>query len=264
MNIQNHYKNISKKYNKFLFYDSQSLFNKWLVDTIIGKLDIKNNYSILDFGGGDGTFSNSIYEKSDKKINITNMDFNQNMINQSLKNKNIKSIQGNHNTIINDSYNKKYNIIILKEMIHHIPSTCLEPLFKKFNNNILYKKGKILIITRLNKVDNYPFFPLAKEIWKEKCGRDNQIYIQLLQSNNFDVTKDILEFKIKINVEEWFYMIRNCFWSIFSFMSKDEIDNGIDILKKEIYIENKFNFNKLDNTIIFSDKVVFILAKQKD
>jgi hypothetical protein len=154
-------------------------------------------------------------------------------------------IKKNYNIFdfINMSQNDKFDLILMKEIIHHLEMTDYELIFSKLTK-MLKPNGKIIIITRPQKI-NYPFFEKAHIIWKENQPEINDIASKI-RNDNLNVQIIDEYFKVKINKFIWINMIKNRFWSIFSKLTDDEIEDAIKIYEDQ------------PNNLIFDDALLFL------
>ena len=142
----------------------------------------------------------------------------------------------------------KYDIIIMKEMIHHIPIQSLTIVFQNIHKQ-LNPSGSIMIETRPVDTD-FPFFNKVKEIWKT-TQPPASVFISSLIESNYVTTIYEREYKVIMSKQHWYQFIRNRSFSEFSLCSDDDIEAGITEL------EQKYQDT---DTLHFSDKLIFIIA----
>ena len=58
-----HYDSVSAFYDKAWFYKQDSNFHRWYVERVAERLDVRTGERVVDFGGGDGTFSQTLHHK---------------------------------------------------------------------------------------------------------------------------------------------------------------------------------------------------------
>lgn len=94
------FQTISKDYDKLNDIISFQMHKRWKRDTI-RRLDLKENSQVLDVCCGTGDFTIMVSQETDKKINVTGLDFSENMLlvgkkkKEELKLQNIEFIHGN-------------------------------------------------------------------------------------------------------------------------------------------------------------------------
>ena len=140
--------------------------------------------------------------------------------------------------------------ILLKEVIHHIPSNEWDTLFNGFFKQLVVG-GVIIIITRPQEVE-YPLFPRAAEIWKEH-QEPAEPYCEALRKAGFDVRIEINSYLINLQKNIWINMVSNKFWSTFSHCTDEELNEGLEFLEAK---------HEGDNVLTFNDNLVFIVASK--
>jgi hypothetical protein len=158
---------------------------------------------------------------------------------------NDKIIKKNYNLLdfINLSQNNTFDLILMKEVIHHLEMKDYKLIFSKLTK-MLKPNGKIIIITRPKKI-NYPFFEKAHILWKESQPEINDIASKII---NCDFNVQIIDehFEVKIKKIIWINMIKKRFWSIFSKLTDSEIEDGIKI------------YDDHPNNLIFDETLLFL------
>ena len=107
----------------------------------------------------------------------------------------------------------------------------------------------MIIITRPQEVD-YPFFPRAREIWKQYQPSSDDIRAALERSR-FKVEIKEADYSVSLPKATWLQMVGNKFWSTFSHCSEDELSEGLKYLTEKHLSETTLNF---------IDKMLFIVA----
>jgi len=114
-------------------------------------LNNKNNKNILDIGCGHGLIDFIILENYKKNIEIDAIDINLKRINALTKISN-KNINFHAKNLCEEEVQKKYDIIIMIDTIHHLNKQCQIDLLEKKLENILKDKGYLII----KEIDTYP------------------------------------------------------------------------------------------------------------
>jgi cyclopropane fatty-acyl-phospholipid synthase-like methyltransferase len=145
----------------------------------------------------------------------------------------------------------KYDIIILKEMIHHISIDSLTKLFQNISKQ-LNDNGLVLIVTRPVHTD-FPFFKKVKKIWSTTQPELSVFTSSLLEANyNIEVIE--WDYFVTMKKDNWYKFIKNRSFSEFSLCTDNELEEGIQEL------EVKY---KDTDTLKFNDKLLLIIARKK-
>ena len=162
-----HYSNISNGYNS-LYHVGNDSYQQWILSIIIKELNINSNSLITDVGGGTGSFSKKIFDIANLRSPVLCVDSSDAML----------KIANDYNGVITECLDaqqfakqsrikqQKFDGILLKEMIHHIPRNEIQKLYSDLGN-CLTKNGIILTVTRPNEVV-YPLFRRAHKVWREQ------------------------------------------------------------------------------------------------
>lgn len=145
---------------------------------------------------------------------------------------------------------RRYNKMLMIQMIHHFPLEDFHESFVNFHKQ-LEEGGEILIQTRL-KYPDYPFFEKANKIWSEE-QEDYKTICSRIEKAGFKVDVIFFDYQVKMTKEEWFNLIRIKFWSVFSFFTDPQLEEGIN--------ELRLRFANTD-IIEFVDRSVIIQAKK--
>ena len=277
--VANHYNdhNTKKSYEGW-WYKDKTPFQYFLAKCFQQILELDNdkhntkqpNECILDIGCGTGNFSAFLGEQCGLKIYGIDPYFDS----FDLQNANYFEFLGKYGALnFVDKLSKHksfFNKIYLKEVIHHIDdsvvqfATNIRQYFekKKLDKN---QQCSLVVMTRKSNCDHYPFFKKAKENWS-KCGQRSadEYIIDLKQAGFKNVECIEKEYKIEISIKIWKNMIRNRFWSIFSPLTEQEIEDGFEELNWSEWLKSKGNDNGKkyddDSVIVFYDKLNFLRA----
>jgi SAM-dependent methyltransferase len=239
--VKTHYDSIAKVFNKvWQFSDG---YKNWILGNIQELLELDKDDILIDIGGGTGTFTSMLKDKSNIKKAIC-VEPSQSMFQEAKNFKNIDFICQDALSF-SKSTSIQYNKILLKEVIHHIENR--QKLWKNLYEN-LPKKSKILIITRPKKI-KFPLFNKALEEFS-KNQPPIDILIEELEENKFIVFSKILSYSFTLSNSEWYMMIENRFMSDLGKFSNKEINLGISELKN----------NHKDHSYNIKDDIIFIVA----
>lgn len=144
--------------------------------------------------------------------------------------------------------NKKIDILLGKEMIHHIENKSL--FFHKLHNVI---KEKAVFITRPKYIE-IPFFKKALDTFSDS-QQDLELILKEVPKDKFHYRVSPFTMTINIYKKDFYMLIKSRFWSCFSKFSDIEIEQGI----KEI--EEKYSDKEI---LSFNDKIIIIELLKKN
>jgi SAM-dependent methyltransferase len=256
--IHNHYENVLDAYKNEIFFTKTKEYKKDVQSYIIDLLNLQrdaddnsndsSNLLVVDLGGGMGDFSLDLKKQLHSRYSFLCVDPSTELINEAKRN-GIDSVIANAMEFSLLDY--KYDLIFLKEMIHHIPIDSLTAVFQNIHRQ-LNPNGSLLIVTRPVETD-FPFFNKVKEIWKT-TQPPSSVFTSSLIESNFNTTVYEREYKVAMSKVHWYDFIRNKSFSEFSLCSDNELEEGI------LELEEKY---KDANTLHFKDKLIFIVAQKK-
>jgi len=139
----------------------------------------------------------------------------------------------------------KYDAIMLKEVRHHIdePASLYPNLAAS-----LARGGKILLLTRPDQSDGYPFPAKAHDKWSAGVHMPLQTHVKELEAAGLSVQVKEERYCVQMAREEWERLVRERFWSHLSALNDNEIDDGL----KEL---------DLPDRVEFDDRMIFVIAK---
>jgi len=245
-----HYSSISNGYNS-LYHVGNDSYQQWILSIIIKELSISSNSLVVDVGGGTGSFSKKIFDISNLKQPVLCVDSSDAML----------KIANDYNGVITECLDaqqfaeqskvrsQKFDGILLKEMIHHIPRNEIQKLYSDLGN-CLTEDGIILTVTRPNKVV-YPLFSAAHKVWSEQQPSKDEL-LNYIEKATLNVVCKSVFIDISMPKERWFHMITSRFWSTFSHFNDSELEDGIDELK--IMLANQLNVSFTEELLLFIAK----------
>ena len=138
-----------------------------------------------------------------------------------------------------EQLDRKVDGFLLKEMLHHIPDQyrlfqSLADIFRKNGG------GRGLIVTRPDN-PNLVWFPEIAKVFKDSCV-DVESTKELAEKAGLKWTQTLHDFPMEFTLEEWSDLLRSRFWSIFKEFSDEELEEGIEQMKKENADKGVLNF----------------------
>jgi len=217
-----HYNNIADVFNKvWKFSDG---YKNWVIENINSFLQLIPNDTLVDIGGGTGTFTSMLKNVSNVKRAIC-VEPSSSMCDKAREFNNIECLCEDATTF-SQINSIKYNKVLLKEVVHHIKNR--EEVWNNFYKQ-LPSNAKILIITRPQKIQ-FPLFASALEAFKNNQPPIEELVNELEQSK-FKVTYEIKNYTFSLADSEWYMMLENRFMSDLDQFTDNEIKEGINELK---------------------------------
>jgi len=171
--LDEYYKNV--KFKKFIIDYSPLYFLK-IVFPLLSSVGIKKNTSILDIGSGNGLYSYIFH----KKLNCRVLEIEPN-----LDNVFYKSDRANVD-FMNFRTKKKFDNILLIDVLEHLPKEDLKKIFKKIRS-LMHKNTNLII-----KVPNAGSFFGIESSFGDTTHVNHFSHISLralLKINQFDIAK---------------------------------------------------------------------------
>ena len=249
-NTYEHFDQISQDYGELQFYGQSKM--KWIAEQAVHYLKFKEGETIVDMGGGCGDLLNEIMkikqvkaycvDPSDKMLTVGR---DKHHLNTSLE-----FVCLDMENI--SKFDASFDIFISCFSVHFCNQKSLEIAFK-----YVYKKlpptGKILVITRHDKVQNIPLPLSVQKLWR---SYNIKILEQLLREAGFQVGTEEEIYKHSLTKEQWYDHFRKRFISTFSV---EAFTDGS--IEEEI---KKFDLvSKESDKIEFDDIIVLILGSKK-
>jgi len=244
---KDHYSNVSNDYDS-LYHINNKSYENWILSIIIKELNISSSSIVVDIGGGTGSFSKKIYDNANLIFPILCVDNNDDML----------KVASSYNGVITQCLdaqhfacqsNQKFDAILLKEMIHHIPKNEIQKLYSNLKN-LLNDNGICLTITRPKNVV-YPIFKAAHKVWSDQQPLKEEL-LEYITKSGLNVICKSINIDIKMSKDDWFQIIRSRFWSTFSHFNDNELEEGIKELK--ISLANKEDVSYTEELILFIAK----------
>lgn len=211
---------------------SKEYFAK-LSNQLIKSLDLHEEIKILDVGCGRGYLLRSLANKA----NLINIPFGVEPVkHEGPIPHHIKIINSSINSFL-DNNNIKFDVVILKQVLHLLNQNEREYFYYKVKKH-LYDNAKIVFI-HMNDQTEIPQFPIMKNRLKKSLNSHQYLSEELIK--NFKLLKiDNFNFNVNISSKEYLEMIRNKYISVILDLNEEEIEKGIEFIKK--HYPNQLSF----------------------
>ena len=196
-----------------------------LSSQLIKFLDITEEKKILDVGCGRGYL-------------LENLALNANLINQPVGvepvkhddfvPQNIKIFHSSINSFLNEN-NSQFDLVILKQVLHLLTLDERKKFYHDIKNHI--NEDANIVFIHMNDQTEIPLFPLMENKLQQSLKRHQLLLEELTQNFNFLKVFNF-NYNVKILLEEYLEMINNRYMTVLLDLSKKEIEEGIDFIKK--------------------------------
>ena len=148
----------------------------------------------------------------------------------------IKIINSSINSFL-DNNNIKFDVVILKQVLHLLNRNEREYFYCKVKKH-LNDNAKIVFI-HMNDQTEIPQFPTMKHRLKKSLNSHQYLLDELIK--NFKLLKiDNFNYDVNISSKEYLEMIRNKYISVILDLNEEEIEKGIEFIKK--HYPNQLSF----------------------
>ena len=211
---------------------SKEYFAK-LSNQLIKSLDLHEEIKILDVGCGRGYLLRSLANKA----NLINIPFGVEPVkHEGSIPHHIKIINSSINSFL-DNNNIKFDVVILKQVLHLLNRNEREYFYYKVKKH-LNDNAKIVFI-HMNDQTEIPQFPIMKNRLKKSLNSHQYLSEELIK--NFKLLKiDNFNYNVNISSKEYLEMIRNKYISVILDLNEEEIEKGIEFIKK--HYPNQLSF----------------------
>lgn len=211
---------------------SKEYFAK-LSNQLIKSLDLHEEIKILDVGCGRGYLLRSLANKA----NLINIPFGVEPVkHEGPIPHHIKIINSSINSFL-DNNNIKFDVVILKQVLHLLNQNEREYFYYKVKKH-LNDNAKIVFI-HMNDQTEIPQFPIMKNRLKKSLNSHQYLLDELIK--NFKLLKiDNFNYDVNISSKEYLEMIRNKYISVILDLNEEEIEKGIEFIKK--HYPNQLSF----------------------
>eukprot|EP00443_Scrippsiella_acuminata_P058009 CAMPEP_0115547390 /NCGR_PEP_ID=MMETSP0271-20121206/93622_1 /TAXON_ID=71861 /ORGANISM="Scrippsiella trochoidea, Strain CCMP3099" /LENGTH=282 /DNA_ID=CAMNT_0002980821 /DNA_START=14 /DNA_END=863 /DNA_ORIENTATION=- len=237
-----HYAAVTTVYETAWCYQNNGDFQRWLLDRVQDALP-ETCKTLVDIGCGTANFSGVLQRES--AIRVIGVEPSAEMAAKASEYGVQVEVQDALSWAAGASANgSNYDAIMLKEVRHHIDDPA-----KLYVNlaGALAPGGKILLLTRPDKSDGYPFPAKAHDRWAAGVEMPLQTHVKELEAAGLSVHVQEEKYKVQMDREEWIRLVRGRFWSHLSALSDNEINDGL----KEL---------NLPDQVEFDDCMIFVIA----
>ena len=204
-----------------------------LSSQLIEFLEITEDKKILDVGCGRG----HLLETLALNINLINQPVgvepvkHDNFIPQ-----NVKIFHSPVNSFLNEN-NSQFDLVILKQVLHLLTFDERKNFYHDIKNNI--NKNAHIVFIHMNDQTEIPQFPIMKNRLKKSLNSHQYLSEELIK--NFKLLKiDNFNYNVNISSKEYLEMIRNKYISVILDLNEEEIEKGIEFIKK--HYPNQLSF----------------------
>jgi len=241
----NHFDSIADVFNRIWYFSEE--YKNFVIRHIHHDLALAPNDTLVDIGGGTGTFTRRLKDESGA-IKAYCIEPSRPMCDEADKLENITALCMDAHTFMSTGI--PFSKLLLKEVIHHIDNR--ERFWQRVYDQ-LPERGKLLIITRPQHIE-FPLFASAKAAFARNQP-PYELFESQLKACGFDVVSANRSHTFTLPKEHWYEMLRHRFMSDLGIFSDEEIEEGINEIDG-IYSEE---------TIDILDNLIFITAtKQND
>jgi len=237
-----HYATVADVYETAWCYQNNGDYQRWLLARVIEALPHECK-TLVDIGCGTANFSGALQEAA--RLQITGVEPSAEMAKKAKEygvNVEVQDAMSWADGAVNAG--AKHEAMMLKEVRHHIDDP--ESLYKKLAA-CLNPCGKILLLTRPDKSDGYPFPAKAHDSWADGNEVPLQKHVDALEAAGLQVNVKVERFPVSMARDEWGRLVRARFWSNLSSLNDNEIEDGLKELDLPVQVE-------------FDDCMTFIMA----
>ena len=196
-----------------------------LSSQLIEFLDITEEKKILDVGCGRG----HLLENLALNANLTNQPVGVEPVkHEDFVPQNVKIFHSSINSFLNEN-NSQFDLVILKQVLHLLTLDERKKFYHDIKNHI--NEDANIVFIHMNDQTEIPLFPLMENKLQQSLKSHKLLFEEL--NLNFNLLKIFnFNYHVKISLEEYLEMISNRYMTILLDLSKKEIDEGIDFIKK--------------------------------
>mmetsp|Transcript_33127 Transcript_33127/g.71461 ORF Transcript_33127/g.71461 Transcript_33127/m.71461 type:complete len:247 (-) Transcript_33127:198-938(-) len=245
MAAADHYRAVADVYELAWCYKTDGPFQPWFLEKVQAALP-KPCGSIVDVGCGTGNFSCTLRDATGAKV-IGVEPSAEMAAKGSAHGLKVKVVDAETWAAQEEAADAKFDTILLKEVRHHIENP--EVLYRDIAANKIAKGGRLLLLTRPDKSDGYPFPAKAHEHWAAGNLVPLSVHQEALTDAGFKVTLEENRYPVRLSRTEWEQLLRSRFWSNLSPLTQEEMEEGIQALA-------------LPEEVNFEDRLLFLIAER--
>eukprot|EP00448_Togula_jolla_P004104 CAMPEP_0170605390 /NCGR_PEP_ID=MMETSP0224-20130122/19949_1 /TAXON_ID=285029 /ORGANISM="Togula jolla, Strain CCCM 725" /LENGTH=242 /DNA_ID=CAMNT_0010930393 /DNA_START=79 /DNA_END=804 /DNA_ORIENTATION=- len=241
MAAEEHYLNVAKVYEKAWCYQDGGDFQLWVCSNIMESLP-KFCKSIVDVGCGTGNFSKLLQDRA--AVPVLGVEPSASMAAQA-EGRGVEVVVADALSWAHSQGSNVWDAVMLKEVRHHVddPAALYRQLAK-----VLSPNGRLIIVTRPDDSAGYPFPPKSHGAWREVNTIPLSCHIEALSHEGFAVKVEQKNFPVKMARADWESFLRNRTWSHLSSLTDAEIEEGIEALALNDFVE-------------FQDQLILVIAE---
>lgn len=221
--IDKHYRRLAKKYDEFLYYSPE--FVRALTRKMVEKLRLREEDVLVDLGCGTGMYALDMLEQVRLRNPVIGVDPYPEMLASIPEGAPIRPVAEDALTF--SARPGRYDKVLMKEAVHHVDDkrTLFENLHKRLSGD------GVLLLVHVPPDVQYPLFAKALERCL-KWHADPDELTALLGETGFQVERDTLDYRHAIPKEHYFQMVANCYMSVLTSFSEDELAVGLAEMKE--------------------------------
>lgn len=216
--IDKHYRRLGDSYNNFLYYSPE--FVRTLTSKMKDKLRLAEDDLLVDLGCGTGMYAIDLMEQVPLAQRVIGVDPFEDMLRQIPEGASIEPVC--EDALAWSAKPGSYDKILIKETVHHIPQRreLFANLYERLND------GGVLLLVHVPPWIRYPLFQAALERCKTWHANPDEMEVELAETG-FSVEREGLDFRHQIPKEHYFEMVRNCYMSVLTSFSEEELAVGL-------------------------------------
>lgn len=217
--IDKHYRRLGSNYNTFLYYSPD--FIRTLTSKMVETLRLQEDDRLVDLGCGTGMYSIDLMEQVPLKERVVGVDPFEDMLAQIPEGAQIEPVC--EDALAWSAKPGTYDKIFIKETVHHVPER--RELFANLHDRLT--DGGVLLLVHVPPTIKYPLFTAALERCLHWHADPNEL-VELLGQTGFSVERDVVEYRHEIPKDHYFEMVRNCYMSVLTSFSEEELTAGLE------------------------------------
>lgn len=241
-----HYAAVSEVYETAWCYQSNGHFQHWMLARVVETLPLECK-TLVDIGCGTANFSRMLQDTA--SVQVVGVEPSAEMAEKARKyGVDVEVADAMAWAVEAVDAGVQIDAIMLKEVRHHINDP--DRLYDKLAA-CLRPGGRILLLTRPDWSDGYPFPVKAHDSWAAGTQMPLQRHIEALEAAGLRVHVRDEKFPVRMAREEWGRLLRARFWSHLSCLNDNEINDGLTELN-------------LAEKVEFDDCMTFVVAACPD
>lgn len=216
--IDKHYRRLGDSYNTFLYYSPE--FVRTLTSKMKEKLRLAEDDLLVDLGCGTGMYSIDLVDQVPLSQHVIGVDPFEDMLRQIPEGAPVEPVC--EDALAWSAKPGSYDKLFIKETVHHIPER--RELFANLYERLT--DGGVLLLVHVPPQIRYPLFPAALERCLTWHANPDEMEVELADTG-FSVEREGLDYRHQLPKEHYFEMVRNCYMSVLTSFSEDELAAGL-------------------------------------